>query len=94
MDNVMKENANRKTINKKDVDANNNDVNVVMNDQDFSGDAQVQAVAKLYRHEDTERKVVLMISLMMNIMFLVTAYTILCYDTTGRLFGRLLGINL
>ena len=93
MDNVMKENTNKKTINKKDVDANN-DVDVVMNDQDFSGDAQVQAVAKLYRHEDAERKVALMISLMMNIMFLVTAYTILCYDTTGRLFGRLLGINL
>ncbi len=89
----MKENTNKKTINKKDVDANN-DVDVVMNDQDFSGDAQVQAVAKLYRHEDAERKVALMISLMMNIMFLVTAYTILCYDTTGRLFGRLLGINL
>ena len=93
MDSVMKENTNKKTINKMDVDANN-DVDVAMNDQDFSGDAQVQAVAKLYRHEDTERKVVLMISLMMNIMFLVTAYTILCYDTTGRLFGRLLGINL
>lgn len=93
MNNVMKENTNKKTINKKDVDVNNN-VDVAMNDQDFSGDAQVQAVAKLYRHEDTERKVVLMISLMMNIMFLVTAYTILCYDTTGRLFGRLLGINL
>lgn len=91
----MKENTNKKTINKKDVDANN-DVDVAMNDQDFSGDAdaQVQAMAKLYRHEDTERKVALMISLMMNIMFLVTAYTILCYDTTGRLFGRLLGINL
>ena len=93
MDNVMKENTNKKSINKKDVDANN-DVDVAMNDQDFSSDAQVQAVAKLYRHEDTERKVALMISLMMNIMFLVTAYTILCYDTTGRLFGRLLGINL
>ena len=89
----MKENTNKKTINKKDVDASD-DVDVAMNDQDFSGDAQVQAVAKLYRHEDTERKVALMISLMMNIMFLVTAYTILCYDTTGRLFGRLLGINL
>lgn len=55
---------------------------------------EVAATAAQYRHEDNQRKVALILSLMGNIFFLVTAYTILCYDGTGRLFGRLLGINL
>ena len=29
-----------------------------------------------------------------NVMFIVTIYTIFCYDTTGRLLGQLLGLNM
>ena len=91
MDNVMKENTNNKTTKINDSAKESKDSQTKI---DFSQDADVQAAVKRYRREDGQRKVALILSLMGNIMFLVTAYTILCYDTTGRLFGRLLGINL
>lgn len=65
----------------------NNEVN------DYT-DADVEAAAVKYKKEESQRKIALLCSLMANIMFVVTAYTILCYDGTGRLFGRLLGLNL
>lgn len=57
-------------------------------------DAEAEAITAKYQKESQQRKVALLCSLMGNIFFLVTAYTILCYDGTGRLFGRLLGVNL
>lgn len=92
IDNVMKENTNNNSE-KANISANNTDANVGEISNDLSTDADVMAVAKQYRREDSQRKVALMVSLMVNIMFLVTAYAILCYDTTGRLFGRILGLN-
>lgn len=89
----MKENTNNNS-NKVNDNVNNNDANIDAINSDLSMDADVVAVAKQYKREDSQRKVVLMVSLMVNIMFLVTAYAILCYDTTGRLFGRILGLNL
>lgn len=88
----MKENTNNNSE-KANISANNTDANVGEISNDLSTDADVMAVAKQYRREDSQRKVALMVSLMVNIMFLVTAYAILCYDTTGRLFGRILGLN-
>ena len=88
MDNVMKENTNNNS------EKINDNVNMNNDSVDLSQDADVQAAAKQYQKEDNQRKVALVVSLMCNIMFLVTAYAILCYDTTGRLFGRLLGLNL
>ena len=93
IDNVMKENTNNNSE-KANISANNTDANVGEIGNDLSTDADVMAAAKQYRREDSQRKVALMVSLMVNIMFLVTAYAILCYDTTGRLFGRILGLNL
>ena len=87
----MKENTNNKTTKINDSAKENKDSQTEI---DFSQDADVQAAVKRYHREDSQRRVALILSLMGNIMFLVTAYTILCYDTTGRLFGRLLGINL
>ncbi len=89
----MKENTNNNS-NKVNDNVNNNDANIDAINSDLSMDADVVAAAKQYKREDSQRKVVLMVSLMVNIMFLVTAYAILCYDTTGRLFGRILGLNL
>ena len=47
-----------------------------------------------YQDECKQRKVALMVSLMFTVMFVVTIYTIFCYDTTGRLLGQLLGLNM
>lgn len=93
IDNVMKENTNNNS-NKVNDNVNNNDANIDAINGDLNMDADVVAAAKQYKREDSQRKVALMVSLMVNIMFLVTAYAILCYDTTGRLFGRILGLNL
>lgn len=93
IDNVMKENTNNNSE-KINVSANQTDANVDTNNSDLSADADVMAMAKQYKREDSQRKVALMVSLMVNIMFLVTAYAVLCYDTTSRLFGRILGLNL
>ena len=49
---------------------------------------------KQVKDECKQRKVALMVSLMFNVMFIVTIYTIFCYDTTGRLLGQLLGLNM
>lgn len=80
--------ANRKVEESSERVMNNDQVNDLMNDSD------VVAMVKQYHREDSQRKIALIISLMINLTFLVTAYTILCYDTTGRLFGRILGLNL
>lgn len=44
--------------------------------------------------ENNKRKVALMCSLMLNMVFVITAYAILCSDGTGQTFGRLLGLNM
>jgi hypothetical protein len=43
--------------------------------------------------DSNKRKVALMCSLMLNMVFVITAYAILCSDGTGQTFGRLLGVN-
>ncbi|MDO4271999.1 MAG: hypothetical protein Q4C83_03410 [Candidatus Saccharibacteria bacterium] len=85
----MKENTNNKH--------NQNNEQIKSREQveaNLADDIDVAAVAVMNERENTQRKVALLCSLMVNMFFLVTAYTILCYDTTGRLFGRLLGVNL
>ncbi len=44
--------------------------------------------------DNNKRKVALMCSLMLNMVFVITAYAILCSDGTGQTFGRLLGFNM
>lgn len=44
--------------------------------------------------DNNKRKVALMCSLMLNMVFVVSAYAILCSDGTGQAFGRLLGVNM
>ena len=80
--------TNRKVKESSEMVVNNDQANDLMNDSD------VVAMVKQCHREDSQRKIVLIISLMINLTFLVAAYTILCYDTTGRLFGRILGLNL
>ena len=93
IDNVMKENTNK---NQENVNNNVKENNVPVDEKqiDLSNDPDVQAAVMHYKREDNQRKAALIASLMCNVMFLVTAYAILCYDTTGRLFGQLLGVNL
>lgn len=92
----MKENTNNNQIKDEVRDNVNDEVkNNVNNVKDVDDcDAETDAIIAKYQKEGQQRKVALLCSLMGNIFFLVTAYTILCYDGTGRLFGRLLGINL
>ena len=84
---VMKESTKtNKQINEQTIEQNET--------VDLEQDADVQAAVMRYKKEEKQRRVALVTSLMVNMMFLVAVYSIFCYDTTGRLFGRMLGINL
>lgn len=86
----MKNNTNKSS---KNVNTNNENIEANVNEENLDN-VNVQEVAAQYNKEENQRKVALICSLMGNIFFLVTAYTILCADGTGRLFGQLLGVNL
>lgn len=92
MNNVMKNNTQTQIQNNID-SANLLDDDKAI-EKELANDADIKATAKMYQKEAKQRKALLMVSQFMNLAFVVTAYSILCYDTTGRLFGRLLGINL
>jgi len=79
------------------------------NQKNNNKESQVNAKAVKESHDEVEslkddlmaeqlgnnkRKVALMCSLMLNMVFVITAYAILCSDGTGQTFGRLLGVNM
>lgn len=86
MNNVMKEN----TTNNNHANIENSE-NTNIENLDLSNDIDVQSHALYYKKADRNRQVALISSLMGNMFFLVTAYAILTYDTSGYLFASLLG---